>query len=309
MSDARDPDETDPRPSKPLDDGEDAGQEVPYLIIIRGNTPTRLFKLAKVDTVIGRSGDAEISLPDNGISREHCLLTRLPDGGVRLRDLGSSNGTFHKGERITEVILGEGDKFQVGPSTILKLSYEEILREEFQEALYEAAIKDTLTQVYNKRVLLEQLRLEFVYYRRFKRPLSLCLMDVDHFRQVNETWGYQAGDRLLAAVARFIASTTRASDVFARYGGEEFAIILRETDRSQAEVFGERILKAIEAARFTLTYPNGDEQPVRLTLSLGIATLRDENYATPMEMIADATLGLGEAKTRGRNRVVSWPLG
>ena len=309
MSDARDPEETDPSPSEPLEDDADARQgEVPYLIIIRGNTPTRLFKLEKVDTLIGRSGNAEISLPDTGISREHCLITRLPDGGVRLRDLGSSNGTFHKGERITEVILGEGDKFQLGPNTVLKLSYEEILREEFQEALYEAAIKDTLTQVYNKRVLLEQLRLEFVYYRRFKRPLSLCLMDVDHFRQVNETWGYQAGDRLLAAVARFIASTTRASDVFARYGGEEFAIILRETDRGQAEVFGERILKAMEAARFTLTDSNGDEQPVRLTLSLGIATLREENYGTPMEMIADATLGLGEAKTRGRNRMVAWPL-
>src|SRR5262249_16668013 len=130
MSDARDPDETDPRPSEPLEDGVDAHLEAPYLIIIRGNTPTRLFKLAKVDTIIGRSGDGDITLPDTGISREHCLLTRLPNGDVRLRDLGSSNGTFHKGERITEVILVEGNKFQLGPNTVLKLSYEEILREE-----------------------------------------------------------------------------------------------------------------------------------------------------------------------------------
>lgn len=307
IDNALDPEDTEPQEAAPLEEEARAPDEVPYLIVVRGNTPARLYKLEKPETLIGRSGNADISLTDNSISREHCVVSRLPDGSVRLRDLGSSNGTFHKGERITEVILREGDKFQLGSATILKLSYEEILKEEFQEALYEAAIKDTLTQVYNKRVLLEQLRLEFVYYRRFKRPLSLCLMDVDHFREVNETWGYQAGDRLLAAVARFVAATTRASDVFARYGGEEFAIILRETDRHQAEIFGERILKAMEAARFTLTDKEGEEQPVRLTLSLGISTLQGERYATPMEMIADASRALSEAKSRGRNRVVTWP--
>ena len=302
-----DPEDTEPQQAEALDDELHSPDEVPYLIAIRGNTPSRLFKLEKAQTLIGRSGNADISLSDSGISREHCVIIRQPDGGVRLKDLASSNGTFHKGERITEVTLREGDKFQLGPGTIFKLTYEEILKEEFQEALYEAAIKDTLTQVYNKRVLLEQLRLEFVYYRRFRRPLSLCLMDVDHFRQVNETWGHQAGDRLLAAVARFIAATTRASDVFARYGGEEFAIILRETDRGQAEIFAGRILKAMEAARFGLTDRDGEEQPVRLTLSLGIATLQDENYATPMEMVAEATRALLGAKGRGRNCFVALP--
>lgn len=277
----------------------------PYLIIVRGAASARLFKLEKVDTIIGRSGNADLTLGDTGISREHCLITRLQDGKVRLRDLGSTNGTFFKGERITEVLLREGDKFQVGMNTVLKFSYEEILKEEFQEALYSATIKDTLTQVFNKRVLLEQLRLEFVYYRRFKRPLSLCLMDIDHFKRVNETWGYQVGDRLLASVAKFLAETTRAVDVFARYGGEEFAIILRETDGEQAPIFGERILKAVEAADFTLTDRNGDPQTTRLTMSLGIATLQNDNYGSPEAMIADAGACLADAKSAGRNRVVA----
>jgi len=278
--------------------------EHPYLIILRGAASARLFKLERVDTIIGRSGNADLTLGDTGISREHCLITRLQDGEVRLRDLGSTNGTFYNGERITEVLLREGDKFQVGMNTVLKFSYEEILKEEFQEALYSATIKDTLTQVFNKRVLLEQLRLEFVYYRRFKRPLSLCLMDIDHFKRVNETWGYQVGDRLLASVAKFLAETTRAVDVFARYGGEEFAIILRETDEEQAPIFGERILKAVEAADFTLTDRNGDPQTTRLTMSLGIATLQNDNYGSPEAMIADAGACLAGAKSAGRNRVV-----
>ncbi|HKD39216.1 MAG TPA: GGDEF domain-containing protein [Myxococcaceae bacterium] len=279
----------------------------PYLILVRGDSSTRLFKLEKVDTIIGRSGNADIPLRDTAISREHCLVTCLPDGRVRLRDLGSTNGTFYRGDRIAEVVLREGDKFQLGLNTVLKFTYEEILKEEFQEALYTAAIKDSLTQIYNKRVLIEQLRLEFVYYRRFKRPLSLCLMDLDHFKRVNETWGYQAGDRLLASVAKFLAGSMRAADVFARYGGEEFAVILRETDQEQAAVFAERMLRAMEAAQFTVTDRNGDPQTISLTMSLGIATLQNENYATPEELIEHAITSLSEAKSWGRNRVVMRP--
>ncbi len=296
--------ETGGPPEDLSDDSAESRYEHPYLIIVRGAASARLFKLEKVDTIIGRSGNADITLGDTGISREHCLITRLQDGKVRLRDLGSTNGTFYKGERITEALLHEGDKFQVGLNTVLKFSYEEILKEEFQEALYSATIKDTLTQVFNKRVLLEQLRLEFVYYRRFKRPLSLCLMDIDHFKRVNETWGYQVGDRLLASVAKFLAETTRAADVFARYGGEEFAIILRETGEEQAPIFGERILRAVEAAEFTLTDRNGDPQTTRLTMSLGIATLQNDNYGSPEALIADASACLADAKSAGRNRVV-----
>ncbi|HXN40600.1 MAG TPA: GGDEF domain-containing protein [Myxococcaceae bacterium] len=296
--------ETGGPPEDLSDDLAESRYEHPYLIIVRGAASVRLFKLEKVDTIIGRSGNADLTLGDTGISREHCLISRLQDGKVRLRDLGSTNGTFYKGERITEVLLREGDKFQVGLNTVLKFSYEEILKEEFQEALYSATIKDTLTQVFNKRVLLEQLRLEFVYYRRFKRPLSLCLMDIDHFKRVNETWGYQVGDRLLASVAKFLAETTRAVDVFARYGGEEFAIILRETDEEQAPIFGERILRAVEGAEFTLTDRNGDPQTTRLTMSLGIATLQNDNYGSPEALIADASVCLADAKSSGRNRVV-----
>jgi diguanylate cyclase (GGDEF)-like protein len=287
-----------------VDDSSEPTSEHPYLIMIRGDSSSRVFKLEKVDTIIGRSGNADITLKDTAISREHCLISRLPNGQVRLRDLGSTNGTFYKGERITEVMLKEGDKFQLATTIAFKFTYEEILKEEFQEALYAAAMKDSLTQVYNKRVLLEQLRLEFVYYRRFKRPLSLCLMDLDHFQRVNETWGYQAGDRLLASVAKFIAGTIRAVDVFARYGGEEFAIILRETDRGQAAVFGDRILRALEGAEFSVTDRNGDPQTIRLTVSLGMATLEGENFASPEEMIEKASANLAEAKNRGRNRLV-----
>jgi diguanylate cyclase (GGDEF)-like protein len=199
--------------------------------------------------------------------------------------------------------LSEGDKFQLGLNTVLKFSYEEILQEEFQEALYEATVKDTLTQVYNKRVLLEQLRLEFVYYRRHKRPLSLCVLDIDHFTRVNETWGYQAGDRLLASIAKFIAGSIRAVDVFARSGGEEFAIVLRETDQPGAAVFGERLRLAMETREFNVIDRNGDQQTTRLTTSLGIATLQDDNFADPEKLVESATAALADAKKWGRNRV------
>jgi diguanylate cyclase (GGDEF)-like protein len=278
--------------------------EQPYLILVRGDSPTRIFKLVNVDTIIGRSGNADIVLQDSAISREHCLVTCLPNGTVRLKDLGSTNGMFVRGERISEVVLREGDRFQLGLNTVLKFSYEEVLIEQFQGALYEAAIRDTLTQIYNKRVLLEQLRLEFVYYQRHKRPLSLCLLNLDHFKHVNETWGYQAGDRLLVTIAKFVAGTIRAVDVFARYGGEQFAIVLRETSPEQAEVFGERLRSAMEAKQFTVLDRNGDPQTTHLTVSLGIATVQNDNYSTPEELIDSATAALAQAKSWGRNRVV-----
>ena len=129
-------------------------------------------------------------------------------------------------------------------------------------------------------------------------------MDIDHFKRVNETYGYKVGDRLLASVAKFLAERTRAVDVFGRYGGEEFAIILRETDEEQAAVFGERILRAVEATEFTLTDRNGDPQTTRLTMSLGVATLKDEKHGTPEELTAEASDCLADAKSAGRNRLV-----
>ncbi len=149
--------------------------------------------------------------------------------------------------------------------------------------------------------------MEFVYYRRQKRPLSLCLLDIDHFTRVNETWGYQAGDRLLASIAKFLAGTIRAVDVFARYGGEEFAIVLRETNQEQAGLFGERLRRAMEAAEFHVTDRNGDPQTTRLTVSLGIATLQGDHFATPEELIESAAESLADAKRWGRNRVVLRP--
>jgi diguanylate cyclase (GGDEF)-like protein len=280
------------------------GSQQAYLLLLQGEAPSRIFRLANVDTIIGRSGNADIVLQDTAISREHCMVTRLPNGTVRLRDLGSTNGTFLRGERVSEVILREGDKFQLATNTILKFTYEEVLIEQFQGALYEAAIRDTLTQIYNKRVLLEQLRLEFVYYQRHKRPLSVCLLNIDHFKHVNESWGYQAGDRLLIAVSKFIAGTIRAVDVFARYGGEQFAIILRETSPEQAKAFGERLRSAMETEQFAVLDRNGDPQTMQLTGSLGIATVMDGNYRSPEELIESATAALAEAKDGGRNRVV-----
>lgn len=281
--------------------------EIPYLIVIRGVASSRVFKLDQSEIVIGRSNTAQFELDDPGISREHCKVTRLEDGTLRLQDLGSTNGTMVDGNRVAEVVLHEGDMFQLGAGTVIKFTHEELLNEHLQEALYEAASKDCVTQIYNKKILLEQLRLEVIYLQRHQRPLSLCLIDVDDFHRVNQDWGEATGNTILASVAKSLSNMIRATDVFARYGANEFAVILRETDSSPATVFAERIREFIDKKKFTFLDEKDNPQSVRLTVSIGLTTLVDDQVTSPRELILAVEKNLEVAKQEGGNRVIFNP--
>ena len=283
----------------------EASRENPYLILMKGSSNNRMYKLGKDPVVIGRSVAAGIVLDDDGISREHCRVCCDPEGGVTVEDLGSTNGTWVNGSKVKQAHLSDGEKFQLGASTLFKFSYQDLLDEAFQQALYEAATKDGLTQIFNRRVLIDQLRIEFIYHRRHHRPLSLCLMDIDRFKGVNDTYGHPAGDAVLSSMALKIASAIRAEDVFARYGGEEFGVVLRESDEAGALLFAERVRSSIEAARFSFMDQHGKVQELALTLSLGISTLKEENFKTPEDLISGADRALYQAKSAGRNRSVA----
>ena len=135
----------------------------------------------------------------------------------------------------------------------------------------------------------------------FILKVSLAMFDIDHFKQVNDTYGHQAGDTVLRDLAKNVASLVRVNDVFCRYGGEEFAIILPESSLADATVACEKIRKAIE--EFTFSH-NGTEIPI--TISIGVKMLDPgAGDVTPDEMIEAADKLLYAAKQQGRNRVCS----
>jgi diguanylate cyclase (GGDEF)-like protein len=160
------------------------------------------------------------------------------------------------------------------------------------------AVTDALTGIANYRAFTERLATEFERAVRFGRPLSVAIADIDHFKLINDRYGHQRGDVVLAELAARMCATTRTSiDLVARYGGEEFALILPETDAAGAAAVAEKIRLAAAQTPFT-----GGEQHLHATVSVGFATF-PLHAATPELLIAAADLALYEAKRDGRNLV------
>jgi two-component system, cell cycle response regulator len=270
-----------------------------YLIVLAGSSVGEMYKISKEKVTIGRGNQADIHVVDDGISRRHAEIVH-EDNAILVRDLGSTNGTFCNGERVTEHALKDGDKIQVGSTTILKFTFHDSLDETFQRQMYESALRDGLTKVFNKKYFLDRLESEFAYAVRHKTPLSLVMFDIDHFKKINDTYGHLAGDYALATLANLVSATIRQEDVFARYGGEEFAVICRGVDLVGGAAFGERIRRMVQAQTFEY-----QETKLNITVSIGVAAVTDVGMREHQELIAAADEALYAAKRGGRNRVVS----
>jgi two-component system cell cycle response regulator len=269
-----------------------------YLIVLAGENLGQMFPIKDAETVIGRAADASVRLKDDGVSRKHARLIHK-EGEVTVEDLKSANGTLLNGQRVEgTATLQDGDKIQVGSTTILKFTYADRLEEAFQQKMYEAALYDGLTKAYTKRYFLDRLPTEIAYARRHATPLSLLMIDVDHFKLVNDTHGHLGGDYVLVVLAQSIAGALRTEDIFARYGGEEFAVLCRGVLLENAALLAERLRDRIEGAAFEY-----QQKPIPVTISIGVASYREQPDAGT-QLIADADAALYQAKGAGRNRVV-----
>jgi two-component system cell cycle response regulator len=134
--------------------------------------------------------------------------------------------------------------------------------------------------------------------KRHGAPLSLMLIDIDHFKKVNDTYGHPAGDRILRGVSAVVSPALRREDVFARFGGEEFAVLVRSADLSTAMDLAQRLRRTIEESTF-----DSDGTTIRVTISAGVASLAPLDPKTSATLIAAADAALYRAKHRGRNRV------
>ncbi len=168
----------------------------------------------------------------------------------------------------------------------------------YKKKLVALTLNDELTGSYNRRFLMNFLEDELYRCRRYNRPFSVIMMDIDHFKKINDTCGHPFGDEVLKLFASTVVRNMRKSNRFARYGGEEFVCVLPETDSEGGVGFAEKIRKLIE--ELPLSYK---QSQVKITSSFGVITYTDDinDIATLMKKVDDA---LYKAKESGRNRVV-----
>jgi two-component system cell cycle response regulator len=266
------------------------------LTILTGNAAGQLFKCGKVLITMGRSPQADLRLDDDGISRHHARI-RSETGRSWVEDLASRNGTFVNGERIEgDVELKDGDKIQVGRGTVLRFGFQDALDESFHENLLSSALRDGLTKLFNKRYLMDRLDSELKFAQRHETSLSLLMIDIDHFKKVNDTHGHLAGDAVLVHLAQVLTRAVRNEDVVARFGGEEFAIILRAIGIEPALQMAERLRRQVEAA-----VVRGNAGELKTTISIGVAGFPSTMVKTPEQLVEAADQALYRAKHEGRN--------
>ncbi|HET7768623.1 MAG TPA: GGDEF domain-containing protein [Chloroflexota bacterium] len=174
--------------------------------------------------------------------------------------------------------------------------------------LEEISVRDALTGLYNRRYFQDRLEQEFQRGERHHRPVSLIMVDIDHFKRVNDTYGHPVGDEVLKAVAQLLLDQTRTIDIAGRYGGEEFALLLPETALADAQHVAERLRERVAATALHRIKKEGlAEQALRCTVSLGLASYAGVGYASPAAFLSAADTALYAAKHAGRNRVETAP--
>lgn len=298
-------------------------------------TPEKQYLLKQEESyTLGRGSDCDIVLPDLTVSRFHARM-EWEKGAFVIYDNNSSNGISLNGNKITSAALKSTDRISLGKTQLQYLItrgdsvneplqpddsliienriqdlFEDVedpgLKDRFHEIidlynrkkdrLNHLAFRDTLTGLLNRRSFDKQISDEWKRRRRYGRPLSLIMIDIDHFKKVNDTHGHQKGDSVLEAVAGIILDNVRSSDYPCRYGGEEMAVILPETTLDHAMKTSEKLRKLVEKEVKA-------REGISVTISIGVSTYQ-EKMKNPGDLVKAADKALYKAKEEGRNRVI-----
>jgi diguanylate cyclase (GGDEF)-like protein len=264
------------------------------LTMVSGTEAGSVYRLGTT-TVVGRSLDCQIKIHESGVSRRHALITQSGETDYYVQDLGSRNGTTVRGRPVTRAHLTDGDRIGVGP-VFFRFALADETEEMALKRRYEFSIVDGLTGAMNRKHFDDRLIGELAFAKRHQVDVSLMIIDVDHFKKINDRHGHQAGDAALRRLSAVIRSTLRVEDVFARYGGEEFAIIARGIDTQKTFAFAERIRSLVENTQFL-----HKTMSLSLTVSIGVASLADCRDASVDQLISLADSRLYVAKASGRN--------
>ncbi len=274
----------------------DTGEACLVLVYPPGADMGKRFPLARDEVVLGRGSDCDIQVDRDSVSRRHARVFRNGEQWM-IEDLGSTNGSYVNDVPVQRSILRDTDFLKIG-AAIFKFLTGAGVEAAYYEEIYRMTIIDGLTGAHNKRSFLEFLEREIARCARHRRPLSLLMFDIDHFKTINDTHGHLTGDYVLKEMSKRLLNRIRREELLARYGGEEFAAVMPETDNAGAMVFGETVRKMVGDEPFEY---EGDKFPV--TVSVGVATVEGEDVdSTTFIKMADDNLY--RAKREGRNKVI-----
>lgn len=274
----------------------------PALVVIVHPDPSVLGRWYQLhdgqSLTIGRSPTSEIRFPDiEEISRQHAVIWES-DGVVRIRDLGSTNGTMVNGELLSAAReLDNGDRIQL-PLVHLKLFGGRGVEHAYIEAIHDWVTRDGLTRAFNRRKFEEELEREFACVARYGRRVSLVLIDIDDFKSINDQFGHPAGDAVLQQFTRLTSEHLRRESIFARVGGDEFAVICPNTSVNAAVKLAERLRHLIHSHRVKTK-----DASISLTCSFGIAEAGPQ-MQSPADLYRAADQSLYAGKRAGRGAIV-----
>jgi two-component system, cell cycle response regulator len=270
--------------------------EHPALTMISGPQAGSVFRLERT-TLVGRSSDCQILVDHPGVSRHHASIVQLGSNAFEIEDLGSRNGTTVRGLRVRRAGLLDGDRVGIGSGVMFRFALADEIEVSMLKRQYESSILDGLTGAANRRHFDDRLASEVAYAKRHGIELCLLLLDVDHFKQVNDRRGHPGGDHVLRELVSIVKRALRLEDFFARYGGEEFAIVSRSTDRAHGLLLAERVRQLVQSTTFEY-----EKHRVEITVSIGLACLADCGAElAPERLVRLADVALYRAKAAGRN--------
>jgi diguanylate cyclase (GGDEF)-like protein len=275
-------------------------QQRTVIKVLTGLEAGRVHLVSAESLVVGRASTCDLIIDDASLSRQHCRI-RKTNGVWFVEDLESRNGTQVNGMRIkAPVRLDDGALVQLAAGTIIMFSHQEDLEVQAAQRLYASAVLDPLTGLHNRRHLDARLKSEFAFANRHGTPLSVLLIDIDHFKKVNDTYGHPGGDAALRALSDRLQRTVRTEDIVARYGGEEFAVVVRGIEVAGAMLLAERIREQVQRIRV-----KHEEDVITFTISVGVATMtRERIFDSIAALLKAADDALYQAKEGGRNRAV-----
>lgn len=269
-----------------------------YVVVLSGDRMGEMFPLKQDDrTTVGRGLQTDIRINDEGISRTHAVV-ECDVEDYYLSDAGSTNGTFANGKRVQRYQLREGDKIQIGATSVLKFTYNDEVGEDYQRTLYESALRDPVTGIFNRGYFDNRLESDVAFALRHGKPLSLVVFCVDEVATLRVHLGSDVGDRILRELAERVQSTTRSEDILARLNDDTFGLICRDVDAIRASKAAERILSTTRSKPFSV-----DGQLHTVTASLGVADIGMLLNPTSEALVEAADTAMSAAKRNGGHRV------
>lgn len=286
------------------DDGREARPS--YVVVLSGGIAGAMLPVGPSGATLGRAPENPLRFPDASLSRVHARFEVGPDGQARLEDLGSTNGSFHNGKRLeprSPVRLRDGDRLQFGAGVLLKFIQPDPYEERLHFELFERSVRDPLTHLFNRSYFVRQFVTLADEVAGRGLGVAVLLLDIDHFKDVNDKRGHDAGDEVLRQVAEMLQALTRPEDLVARYGGEEFVVALPASGPDLAIERAAKIRTEVALTRFRV-----GTETLRLTVSIGLTFVSASRVVAAEPMISVADLALYEAKRGGRDRFVYRPF-